>query len=400
MGTQMTRRQAWRKLSRGLGFIAFVLLFLPATQVSASAITRPPISPHLPFFPLSSLAGRGESGLGVSGEVGPIPVLAYYYIWFDPSSWNRAKVDYPLLGKYSSDDENVMRKQIQWAKAAGIRGFIVSWKSTDTLNARLAKLVAVAQSEDFKLEMIYEGLDFNRKPLPAQKISDDLGYFVAHYADNPVFDLYGKPVMIWSGIWEFSREDVQTVSQQYRHQLLLLASEKSVQGYQRVADLVDGDAYYWSSVNPETNSGYESKLNDMANAIHAHHGLWIAPAAPGFDARLVGGTSVVDRKQGDTLRQQLNVAEQASPDAIGIISWNEFSENTYIEPSQQYGQLYLNVVADWQKAPTPNLDNFDSSDPAEQDPVLGMDRIAALVGLAAIFVASVVILLRRQLKNR
>src|SRR5512138_753305 len=33
-----------------------------------------------------------------------IPVMAYYYIWFDPQSWDRAKTDYPLLGRYSSDD--------------------------------------------------------------------------------------------------------------------------------------------------------------------------------------------------------------------------------------------------------------------------------------------------------
>src|SRR5512141_1154151 len=31
----------------------------------------------------------------------PVPVLAYYYIWFDAQSWQRAKSDYPLLGKYS-----------------------------------------------------------------------------------------------------------------------------------------------------------------------------------------------------------------------------------------------------------------------------------------------------------
>ncbi len=383
-----SRRTLW-KLARAAGLV--VLISFSMLPVRASA-TEPTIS-H------SSHRGA-ERRTGVSENVSPIPVLAYYYIWFDPTSWNRAKVDYPLLGRYSSDDETVMRQHIQWAKAAGIGGFIVSWKSTDTLNARLAKLVEVAQSENFKLEMIYEGLDFSRKPLSAQRVSDDLGYFAARYANNAVFDLYGKPVMIWSGIWEFSRADVQMVSQKYRDRLLLLASEKSVQGYQRVADLVDGDAYYWSSVNPDTNSNYESKLNDMANAIHANHGLWIAPAAPGFDARLVGGTSVVDRKQGETLRQQLNVAEQASPDAIGIISWNEFSENTYIEPSQQYGQLYLNVVAAWQQVPTPNLDNFDSSDPADQDPYLSVDRIVALGSIGGIFLGSIAFLLRRQLKKR
>ena len=35
---------------------------------------------------------------------GRFPVLAYYYIWYNPESWNRAKIDYPLLGRYSSDD--------------------------------------------------------------------------------------------------------------------------------------------------------------------------------------------------------------------------------------------------------------------------------------------------------
>ena len=52
------------------------------------------------------------------------PLLAYYYIWFDPSSWNRAKTDYPSLGRYSSDDERIMLQHIKWAKAAGIDGFI------------------------------------------------------------------------------------------------------------------------------------------------------------------------------------------------------------------------------------------------------------------------------------
>src|SRR5690242_18811803 len=64
----------------------------------------------------------------------PIPLLAYYYIWFDASSWNRAKIDLPQLGAYSSDDPQVLRQHIQWAKQAHLDGFIVSWKSTPTLN--------------------------------------------------------------------------------------------------------------------------------------------------------------------------------------------------------------------------------------------------------------------------
>jgi len=73
-----------------------------------------------------------------------VPLLAYYYIWFDANSWNRAKTDYPLLGKYSSDDASIMRRQIKEAKSAGIDGFIVSWKDTATNDQRLRLLMGVA----------------------------------------------------------------------------------------------------------------------------------------------------------------------------------------------------------------------------------------------------------------
>ena len=72
---------------------------------------------------------------------GRAPLLAYYYLWFDPSSWQRAKTDYPRLGRYSSDDASVIRTHIAWARSAGIDGFVVSWKSTAVNNRRLELLL-------------------------------------------------------------------------------------------------------------------------------------------------------------------------------------------------------------------------------------------------------------------
>ena len=81
-----------------------------------------------------------------------------------PSSWGRAKSDYPVLGRYSSDDETVMRTHVRWARTAGITGFVVSWKRSPVLDRRLDLLVRVAQAENFKLAIIYQGLDFFRRP--------------------------------------------------------------------------------------------------------------------------------------------------------------------------------------------------------------------------------------------
>ncbi len=328
----------------------------------------------------------------------PIPVLAYYYIWFDPNSWNRAKTDYPVLGRYSSDDRNVMEQHVDWALEAGIDGFIVSWKSTDVLNPRLSQLAEVAREKDFKLFIIYQGLDFERDPLSNERISNDLEYFFQIYGQDPVFNYYGRPLVIWSGTWKFSEAEIEDVTAVHQDRMLILASERNREGYERLAHLVDGNAYYWSSVNPDTFPDYAGKLQGFSEAVHARGGLWIAPAAPGFDARLIGGTRVVERNQGETLRSQMDTALASIPDAIGLISWNEFSENTHLEPSEKYGTRYLEVLATFNEVSSPAFVFFDSgvSEAPEEGevPGTGGNRVqfaavsfvmaAALLGLVLI----------------
>jgi hypothetical protein len=319
-------------------------------------------------FLLATAGASAGRAAGAAEARAPMPVFAYYYIWFDRSSWDRGKTDLPTLGRYSSDDEAVMRQHIRWAKQAGLSGFVVSWKNTPVLSRRLAELVQIAREADFKLAIIYEGLNYERQPLAIDQIAADLDYFAARFASDDVFQAFDKPLVVWSGTWKFSPAEVATVTASRRQQLLILASERNVRDYQRLAGLVDGDAYYWSSVNPDTFRGYEQKLSDLGQAVHATGGLWIAPAAPGFDARMVGGTQVVDRNDGATLRRQLDAATKSSPDVIGLISWNEFSENSQIEPSASFGMRYLDVLADALGAAAPTITDFDSSEPGAGDP--------------------------------
>jgi hypothetical protein len=163
---------------------------------------------------------------------------------------------------------------------------------------------------------------------------------------------------------------------------------------------VDGNAYYWSSVNPATFPGYQAKLDAMAAAVHETGGVWIAPAAPGFDARLIGGDTVVERSDGATLRTQLDAATASSPDAIGLISWNEFSENSHIEPSENYGRSALEVIADVEGGRPPVLPDLDSSQPDlaptgdPQDDALG--RIVGLGLLVGVIAAGSWVVARRQ----
>ncbi len=316
-------------------------------SIAAIAILASPLC-------LSVLSIHGEP-LPAQAADKRAPVLAYSYIWYTPDSWNRAKSDLPLLGAYSSDDESVMRQQVQWAKAAGIDGFIVSWKNAEPLSRRLDQLVRIAHEESFKLSINYESLDFNRNPLSVDQVKSDLTYFTDTYAKNTVFNLFGKPLVIWAGTWKFDRAQVDAVSHPLRGRINLLSSEKQPETYDAIADLMDGNAYYWSSVDPASFPGYLDKLQRMSDLVHEHSGIWIAPVAPGFDARHLGGQRQVDREEGAMLSTQFTTALASHPDAVGLISWNEFSENSHIEPSCLLGDEYLALVGQLLGAQPPHV---------------------------------------------
>lgn len=340
--------------------------------------------------------GSSPGAVGTTGQ--PIPVLAYFYIWFNPSSWNRAKMDYPALGRYSSSDVGVMREQVALAKQAGISGFLVSWKDTPVLDQRLAALVKVCAAAHFKLGIVFEGLDFHRRPIPMTEVQSSFSYFTAHYADSPVFTWSGRPIVIWAGTWGYSSGQMASITSVYRQHLRVLASEKQPASYAAIAPLFDGNAYYWSSVDPLQTPGYQRKLDAFSAAVHAHAGLWFAPAAPGFNATLLGGTRNVPRRGGQTLRLEMNAALASSPDAIGLISWNEFSENSAVEPSRMYGSSTLKTLAAIQHARPGAIPDFNSSGPPGYH--AGVSPFVVLGAVALIFLGSAVAVARRGGRHR
>jgi hypothetical protein len=322
--------RARRALGRAVSGLALAGLLLAMSSPAFAASTPSPV----PASPSSTLGG-------------PPPVMAYYYMWFNSSSWNHAKTDVPALGAYTSTNQAIIHQHVLWAKQAGINAFIVSWKSTPSLNQALAELVTECRDQGLKLVLLYEGLDVNRNPISMRTVESDLVSFMSQYGTDPVFDVFGKTAIIWSGTWRFSDSDVQTVRSAIGapDSVLLLGSERGASTYTPRASLFDGDAYYWSSGDPLSTPGYTARLQQLGAAVHAGHGLWIAPAAAGFDALLNGGTTVVNRRDGATLKAAWTDAMGTNPDGLGVISWNEFTENSYIEPSRKYGLRYLQILA-------------------------------------------------------
>jgi hypothetical protein len=371
-GRHRPKRSAWLSTTvLTVSGLAAGLLAIMAALVAASAFspTSPLAGSGSP--PLASTLSSGTSGTpapsasdSASGST-PVPVYAYFYQWFQASSWDRAKQDFPLAGRYSSDDAHVLRDQVKQAKDAGIDGFITSWKSTDTLNRRLDLLLKIAHSENLDLGVVYQALDFSRHPLPVATVQHDMVYLVDRWGSSLTSRYYGRPVIIWTGTDQFTTAEVRAVKAAIGDRAYLLAASRSVSGYERVAEIVDGEAYYWSSADPAS-SATTAKLNAFSQAVHAHHGLWFAPAASGYDGRALGGTRVIDREDGRTLVKSLDNAFASSPDAVAVISWNEWSENTYIEPGEKYGDRELLALKAYLLTPgqsiPPDLSGANSSE--------------------------------------
>jgi hypothetical protein len=289
---------------------------------------------------------RGRSKVAAAAHV--TPVFGYYYMWMTGNYWSHAKLDHPVKpfpGDYRSDNPAVIRWQVQQAKAAGLTGFIVSWKDTPAYRKILPLVERAANQAGLKLALLYEGLNHARQPLPVAEVAAGLKFFASTYASNPAwYRINGKPLTMWFGTEKFSRAAVARVTGPVRRTILVLSSGNSVAEFWRLAAYTDGDAYYWSSVLPGADRFYPAKLAAMGLAVHRAHEIWLAPFAPGFNDTLIGGHRVVPRDSGATLRTEFAAAHASAPDILGLISWNEWTENTYVEPSVHYKFFYIKLL--------------------------------------------------------
>jgi len=321
------------------------------------------------------------------------PVYAYYYLWWSLQHWHELLgSQYPYSASplplpatldaagchpttryagnkltdvppalYSQDDPGFIEADVRQAQAAGLAGFIVNWAGTGSASQttasnpyskRLQYMVDAvhkvnAEGKPFHLWLSYKA---SAAVLPLATIQGDLSFFTAQWAADPALDqTNGKPTVIWQGSRKYSAANLQTISSGYRGKLRILGDESTWSTTR--APYLDGDAYYWSSQNPYANPQSFSQIKALATAVRASPAnpdgtpaQFVAPAAPGFDTQLEGGTACTPRKGGQTITTLVNGNAPSNPDAWGVISWNEITEASYIDPMTRYGTTDLDAL--------------------------------------------------------
>jgi hypothetical protein len=325
------------------------------------------------------------------------PVFAHYYIWWTELHWgNKLGRDYPVaqaarppaeihangctasslfrgntlldvppeLYLIDQDPAATFDLHVSQAASAGIDGFAVAWPgdgtagqtpSSNRWNQRLAEMVAAVERHnadsgaEFRLLIAYQSRRADRSPRPVKEVKHDLEYVAREYARHPIFtvdEVSDQAMVIWMGSSSYSPAQIEEASRSTNRRLALIGNEHRLSGWQRgVADSFEGDHWYWSSQNPATNPRSFSQLRELASALHNDDKLWLAPLAPGFNiSNFDLGGSCVPRRDGDTLRQIYDGNVRSRPDLWLVISWNEFLENTYVQPSLRYGTQYLDLI--------------------------------------------------------
>lgn len=325
-----------------------------------------------------------------SSSSAPIHVLgASYYVWYrsDLSNWRDGHIHTPLLGEYRSDDPRVMRTHLEWAEEYGVDVFFVSWVGHDgnpdvryfDLNLqRLLEHRALFET-DRRVALLYESADrFHResdgtisfdRPENVERLLSDFEYLTKYYFEHPQFlRLNGRPVVYLYETLAF-RGDVIGAFQALRQhirvhrklELFLISSDAhpladpSDPALARRAGLFDGvsqwAAGYMTSGNyPKPYVEYLQTGYERWARFAGREGLEFVPSViPGFDQRRVrwgDPTSVPLERSPKRFRKRLEVIRPwlSRHRLLRIDTWNDFFENTQIEPTRSEGFAYLEEV--------------------------------------------------------
>lgn len=308
----------------------------------------------------------------------------YMGFWAGGQSWDwQADVleDYPAIGNYDSRDAGVAGTQIDQAKGAGIDAFIVSWFGLEdggTTTPVVNNMLDRAAERGFKVGVAVDifSSQFNRS---RGALVNSLNWLVYDRANHPAYLRYnGKPVILFAfqDRAGFSTEEWQSIRNQVDPDRNTIWIAEGISGCCLYGGAMDG-MYAFNLAWANGSSGrYSSERNATLNAGGS---LYIPMVHPGWNENNIAAregrgnpTSPKDRADGQFLANSFNGAVASGADVIMIGTWNEFIENSHIEPSQLYGTQSLDtlrpLIGNWKGTAPASAESVPAGEPAPGTP--------------------------------
>jgi hypothetical protein len=330
-------------------------------------------------------------GVSKAAQSAPKPVMVHYMPWFVSQpysgSWgwhwtmnhfnpNLTNVNgeqqiaswyYPLIGPYDSADPAVLEYHVLLMKLAGIDGVIVDWYGMDNFNdyainnLRTLALFNYTRKAGLKFSLCYEDATINQETngfiaasAAITHAQQTMLYAQANFFNDASFLRLGNaPVLLNFGPQYFkNNSDWTTIFSvlDATNQPLFFTENSRLSP-------VGAGAFDWPPMwlsGGGTNMLAPAQLQSyLANFQQTATGWpnFISSAFPRFhdiyaQAGVGASYGQLDDDNGSMLTSTLSCAMTNHSAIVQLVTWNDFSEGTIIEPTADYGYRDLGIVQD------------------------------------------------------
>ncbi|HEY8239809.1 MAG TPA: endo-1,3-alpha-glucanase family glycosylhydrolase, partial [Kiritimatiellia bacterium] len=297
-----------------------------------------------------------------------------------------AATHYPVIGPYDSTDPDALEYHILLAKAAGIDAFMVNWYGFEDRDGKrrhedagFEQLLRVAERLDFKVcvnlddKCAFGGY----RPCPTRQSAVDFAQatllrVMTNYAASPAYlRIKGRPVFSnFGSMYADGKSLDQTSFATFEWDAII----RSLAPYKPF--FIHDHQWHWkktveqagflssaASVFPWVGSKYDrDAFYDECRALHTRGKLEMimGMANCGFDNTPCQGWGFgifqLPRRDGAEFREQFEESVSAGAGFIQLITWNDHTEGSSIEPTYEFGDQYLQITAEFANRFAPGSD--------------------------------------------
>jgi len=328
-------------------------------------------------------------------------VGAHYYPWYGSgNAWKSGVARTPTLGKYDSRDPDVIAQHVEWARRADIDFLSVSWWGPDSYAARTLRehMLPTDAMDRIDYSILYElngrfpesehPIDFDA-PANRRRLRSDFEHLAdAHFGRENHATVDGRPLMFvyhpsaqLTGDYAAAMEgaldaidDDPFVVADFAGWFPLVYADPS---WLSAVDAVT--AYDWydprsTAFDFDADESFDRYLDRVATeftrwhlAARDHDVAFVPATMPGYDDSAVrpeAETPPLPRSVKRFREQTALATDFLDPEypLAYITTFNEWHEDTAIEPAPAYGESYLDAHAETKTASpaTPALDEYAS----------------------------------------
>ncbi len=264
---------------------------------------------------------------------------------------------YPLIGPYDSGDPDALECQVLLMKFAGIDGIIIDWYGIEDfydyaiINRNTQRIINYAKKAGLEFAICYEDQTIKRMieaGYMRHEEAVDHGQSVMQWLQNHCFDsktylkVDARPALFVFGPQYFN-------SSQWEQVFSVLPKRPFFYTLNHRQGGADG-AFGWPPMNgavtaPDQWRGYLEdfyvKNSDADSCVGT-----VFPQFHDIYAEAGVGKShgFLDAREGRTFTDTLDLALRSNCRVIQIVTWNDYGEGTMIEPTEEFGYGYLEII--------------------------------------------------------